>query len=362
MGLVGKNVSELDTPTLWVDLNGMEGNIQHFSQYFQAAGVAWRPHIKGIKIPAIAHQMIRAGAIGVTCAKVTEAEVMVAGGIQDVLVANEVVGESKIIRLVALNRAAHVMVAVDNIENAKQIAEIAYRQDLEVDVLAEINTGMNRCGVEPGEAAQAFCAELTELAGIHLAGLMSWEGHVVKIEDPQQKRSETQRAVGSLVETAERCRKGGIPISIVSCGGTGSYTITAHIHGVTEMQAGGGVLGDVTYEKWGAQIRPSLFILSTVTSHPCPDRAVIDAGRKAMNVEYSLPQVIDQEGVELARCTAEHGILRLDPAAAKLRVGDRINLAAGYEDLTVFLHDQLIGVRAGRVEAVWDIQARGKLV
>lgn len=362
MGLIGKHLSELDTPSLWVNLDGMERNIQHFGQYFRAAGVAWRPHIKGIKIPAIAHQMMRAGAIGVTCAKVSEAEVMVAGGIQDILVANEVVGESKVNRLVALNREAHVMAAVDNLENARQISSIACDQGLAIDVLAEVNTGMNRCGVEPGVPAQAFCTELAGLPGVHLAGLMTWEGHVVKIDDSQEKRAETERAVGSLIQTAELCRKSGLPISIVSCGGTGSYTITAHIHGVTEMQAGGGVLGDVTYEKWGAQVQPALFILSTVTSHPCPDRAVIDAGRKAMNVEYSLPRVVDQPGVELARCTAEHGILKLEPALASVRVGDQINLAAGYEDLTVFLHDQLIGVRAGRVEVVWDIQARGKLV
>ena len=191
---------------------------------------------------------------------------------------------------------------------------------------------------------------------------MAWEGHVVKMEDADEKKRETERAVGSLVRTAELCRSGGQPISLVSCGGTGSYTITSHIPGVTEIQAGGGVFGDVTYERWGAQVKPSLFIMATVTSHASPDRAVIDAGRKAMNVEYSLPRVMDMPGVVLARCTAEHGILKVDPSTAKIKVGDTINLAAGYEDLTVFLHDQLIGVRRGMVEAIWDIQARGKLV
>ena len=362
MSLIGRDLSALDTPALWVDLDLLDKNIRYFSEYFKAAHVAWRPHTKGIKIPALAHRMISAGAIGVTCAKLSEAEVMAAGGVKDILIANEVVGESKVLRLAHLNRFADVMVAVDDLDNARQISAAAYELGVSVRVLVEIDSGMHRCGLQPGRATLEFCSRIMELPGIALAGLMAWEGHVVKIEDPARKKLETEIAVGCLVETAALCREAGLPISIVSCGGTGSYMISSHIVGVTEIQAGGGVFGDVTYQSWGAQTEPSLFILSTIISHPSADRAVIDAGRKAMNVEYSMPRVKDLPGVELEHCTAEHGILKVDPIIANVKVGDRLNLVAGYEDLTVFLHDQLVGVRAGVVEAVWDIQARGKLV
>ncbi len=361
MGLIGCKLSELDTPTLWVDLDLLHTNILHFANYFKSGGVAWRPHIKGVKIPAIAQMMLDAGAIGVTCAKLSEAEVMADGGVKDMLVANQVVGETKIRRLAYLNRRADVIVAVDDVSNARQLSALAEELGVKIRVLVEVDSGMHRCGIQPGRAAVEFASELVALRGIRLAGLMSWEGHVVKIEDPLVKRQETEKAVGLLVESAALCREAGLPVSIVSCGGTGSYTITSHIPGVTEMQAGGGIFGDVTYQRWGAGTEPALFILATVTSHPCPERAIIDAGRKAMNVEYSLPRVQACPGVELERCTAEHGILKVDAARAKLQVGDKLNLAAGYEDLTVFLHDELVGVRGGRVEAVWGIQARGKL-
>ncbi len=361
MSVIGSTLSSLDTPALWVDLDQFERNIVHFVDYFRAAGVKWRPHTKGIKIPALAQMMIDAGAIGVTCAKLSEAEVMVAGGIKDVLIANQVVGETKVARLAYLNRRASVMAAVDSLENARQISAAAERLHISIPVLAEIDLGMRRCGVEPGRAAVEFCSSVAKLPGIRFFGLMGWEGHVVKIEDRAEKKAETGKAVGLLVTSAALCRDAGLPVTIVSCGGTGSYTITSHIPGVTEIQAGGGVFGDVTYQRWGAGTQPSLFIAATIISHASPDRAVIDAGRKAMNVEYSLPAVKDCPGVRLDHCTAEHGILSLEPAVAKVQVGDRIDLTAGYEDLTVFLHDQLFGVRAGRVEAVWDVQGRGKL-
>ncbi len=361
MSAIGSQLSSLETPALWVDLDLFEKNIIHFVDYFRAAGVNWRPHTKGIKIPALAQTIIRAGAIGVTCAKLSEAEVMVAGGVHEILIANQVVGESKIVRLAYLNRRATVMAAVDSLENVRQMSAVAQRLQIDIPVVAELDLGMRRCGVEPGQPALDFCSTIARLPGIRFLGLMGWEGHVVKIEDAALKKSETEKAVRLLVSSADLCRNAGLPVSIVSCGGTGSYTITSHIPGVTEIQAGGGVFGDVTYQSWGAPIEPALFIAATIISHPCSDRAVIDAGRKAMNVEYAVPVVKDRLGIRLDHCTAEHGILSIDPAVAAVQVGDRIDLVAGYEDLTVFLHDELIGVRGGHVEAVWEIQGRGKL-
>jgi len=362
MADIGRYVAELDTPVLWVDLDIMENNIACLTEYFRAAGVAWRPHTKGIKIPAIAHKLLDAGAIGITCAKLSEAEIMAAGGINDILIANEVVGELKVTRLINLCRHADIMVSVDDLGNALDISKTANQAGVRVRVLIELDSGMQRCGLQPGPNVVEFAQRLTELPGIELAGLMAWEGHVCKIEDEAEKKAQTLKAVGSLVSTAELCRKAGIEIPIISCGGTGSFRLTAQIPGITEIQAGGGIFGDVTYRKWGAGTEFSLFILATICSHAWPGRAVVDAGRKAMNVEYSMPEVWDCPGAKLVRMSAEHGILQLDDATDRLtRVGQKVNLVAGYEDLTVFLYDQLYGVRNGKVEVIWEIQGRGKL-
>ena len=361
MSLVGTEVWELDTPVLWVDLELMEANIQRFANYMKEARIGWRPHTKGIKIPAIAHKLVEAGALGITCSKLSEAEVMAMGGIKDILVANQVVGAAKIQRVVNLQRYADIMVAVDDLGNARAISEAAEKAGTKVRVLIELNIGMDRSGITPGVGMVGMAKELQALAGIALSGIMGWEGHVCKIEDPLEKEIQTRKAVGALVSSAQLCRQAGIEMPIVSCGGTGSYRITAHLPGVTEIQAGGGVFGDITYRRWGAGMECALFILATVTSHPAPTRAVVDAGRKAMNAEYSLPEVKDLPGVRVGKLSAEHGVLEIDPAITNLQVGDKLNIIAGYEDLTVFLHDQLIGVRNGKVEVVWDILGRGKL-
>lgn len=361
MDFIGRDIQLLDTPVLWVDLDLMENNIKRLSSYLKEAGVSWRPHTKGVKIPAIVHEMLDAGAIGITCAKLSEAEVMAAGGVKDILVANQVVGEIKIARLCALRHHTNIMVSVVDLENVEEISKQAVNAEVKIRVLIELNVGMNRAGIEPGQGVVDFAYKLVQLPGIELAGIMGWEGHVVSIEDPTAKQVECEKAIRSLVETAELCRKQGIPIDIVSCGGSGSYRISAHIPGITEIQAGGAVFGDVTYRRWGGAFDCSLFVLSTVTSRPTSFRAIIDAGHKTMDGEVSMPEVLGLPGATLVTLSAEHGYLELDDPNLPLKTGDRVNLIVGYGDWTVCLHNQLVGVRKGKVEVVWDISGRGKL-
>ncbi len=361
MTLVGKDIEQLDTPALWINLDQMDKNISQLAGYMRSANVNWRPHIKGIKIPAIAHKLINAGAIGITCSKLSEAEVMAAGGLNDILIANEIVGAAKIARLVNLRRHADIMVAVDNFQNALEISQAAVSLGVNIRVLIEINIGMNRCGLKPGTESAKFAHQIAKLPGITLSGLMGWEGHVTGIEDPNDKRIQIKSAISDLVETAELCRSEGLYIPIVSCGGTGSYRISANISGITEIQAGGGIFGDLTYQKWGAEIECALFVLSTICSHTSPTHAITDAGRKAMNADHCLPIVKDIPGASLIKLYAEHAVLALDQATGKwLSVGDKISFIVGYEDMTLCLHDQLYGIREGKVEVIWDIQARGK--
>ena len=358
---IGCEKDELDTPALWVDLDIIERNIATIGEFIRAAGINWRPHTKGIKIPAIAHKLIAAGAIGVTCAKLGEAEVMAAAGIGDILIANQVVGKSKATRLANLCHHADVIAAVDCLENAHQLSEAACQADVLIRVVVEVNTGMDRCGVLPGESAVSLAKQLAGLPGLRYSGVMGWEGHTVGIENSEEKNRCVHQAVESLVTTAQMIRSAGLATPVVSCGGSGSYRITALIPGVTEVQAGGAVLGDVTYTEWGAQTEPGLFILATVISRPALDRAVVDAGRKAMNGEVSMPVPRNSSGMCLKKLNAEHGILVIEDPDAALKVGDKLDFIAGYGDNTVFLHDYLFGVRKGKVEIAWEVQGRGRM-
>jgi D-serine deaminase-like pyridoxal phosphate-dependent protein len=358
---IGENIFEIDTPALWVDLDIMEANIAYLVKRLKQTGVNWRPHTKGIKIPAIAHKLVEAGAIGVTCAKLGEAEIMAAAGVKDILIANEIVGQKKIQRLVGLSAHADVMVAVDDLDNVREISSAASEAGRRIRILVELNIGMERAGLDPGHTVVDFVKETIALPGIDFAGLMGWEGHVVGITDPVEKKREGEKAIYLLVEMAEMLRREGVQVQIVSCGGSGSYPISASIPGVTEIQAGGAIFGDITYQKWGAGTEPSLFVMTSVTSHAVPQRAIVDAGRKSMNCDISMPYPNNIAGIELTGLSAEHGILKISDPNLELKVGDKVNFVVGYGDWTVFLYDRLLGVRDGKIEIVWDILGRGKL-
>lgn len=357
---IGLRKEELDTPALWVDLDRLERNIAAVAGELAAAGVAWRPHTKGIKVPAIAHKMLAAGAIGVTCAKLSEAEVMAAAGIRDILVANQVVGPQKVTRLAAIQRAADVKAAVDSVENVEEIAAAARAVGVEVGLLVEVDSGMNRAGVQPGAATLALAERIMATDGVSLRGLMTWEGHALATSNEEEKEACIRRSIGLLLETAALCRAAGLPIDIVSGGGSGTYRVTAHISGMTEVQAGGAIFCDQSYQSWGVDLEPALFLHARVTSRPTPTRVICDTGFKTATRGFLPPQPV-QFAASNVVLSAEHGIITLAEPSATPRVGETFDLVPGYGDATVFLHDTLYGVRRGRVESVWAVAGRGKL-
>ncbi|MFW6116787.1 MAG: alanine racemase [bacterium] len=360
MNEVGLRKTELDTPVLWVDLDLLESNITSLVKHFDAAGVGWRPHVKGIKIPAIAHKAIAAGAIGVTCAKVGEAEVMAAAGIEDILIANQIVGAKKLTRLVNLRRHADVKVAVDNERNVSELGKAADDKGVELGIVVEVDIGMHRAGAGPGHPAAELSRLVHQTKGLHYLGLMAWEGHTLAIEDQTLKRREIEKAVGLLVESVECCREAGLSVDIVSAGGSGTYNVTPFLPEVTEIQAGGAIFCDVTYLAWGVKTTPCLFVRSTVTSRPVPNRIVFDAGFKAAPAWIGTPRPVDLCGVKTVQMSAEHGTVILEEPDHNIEIGDRFDLVVGYGDTTLFLHDRLYGIRDEVVEVVWSIQARGK--
>lgn len=358
---VGLHKSELDTPVLWVDLDHLEKNIASLGVYFKNAGVQWRPHTKGVKVPAIAHRALAAGAIGVTCAKLGEAEVMAAAGIRDILIANQIVGSRKIARLVNLCRQADVKIAVDGDATLDALGKAAVARGVEVGVLVEVDTGMGRAGVAPGEPAVELSRKVHATPGLRYSGLMAWEGHASVAETEDWKEGEIKRSVGLLTGTAEQCRQAGLPVEIVSGGGSGTYKVTPFLPGITEIQAGGAMFNDVCYRAWGVETTPCLFVRVTVTSRPNPTRILFDAGWKALPAWFGKPVPVGLDGVEEIRMSAEHGKITLEAPNTDVKVGDTLDILPSYVDATLFLHDHLYGIRNGVVEVVWPILGRGKL-
>jgi D-serine deaminase-like pyridoxal phosphate-dependent protein len=362
MSAVGRSKQELDTPSLVVDLPKMERNIVRMTERIIGYGVNWRPHTKGQKVPAIAHQLLRAGAIGVTCAKLGEAEVMAAAGIQDILIANQIVGPEKIARLVNLRRQADVIVAVDSPENVAELSAAASARGVQVRIVVEVDLGMHRCGVPTPEAAVALAGQVANAPGLKFAGVEGWEAPCTRISDPAEKRACVEAAIGLLLDAANRCRAAGLPVDIVSCGGTGTYWITATIPGVTEVQAGGGIFSDVVYqEQYGLDHELALTMMTTVISRPAPTRIILDAGKKTYSSDSAAPRALGVEGVTSTSLSAEHTRLELSAPNTSLKVGDRLEFVVGYSDTTMHLHDELFGVRDGIVETAWPILGRGKL-
>jgi len=361
MSDIGLKKEQLDTPVLWVDLDLMEQNIQMLAAHFQEAKVDWRPHIKGVKIPAIAHKLIVAGAIGITCAKLGEAEVMAAAGITDILIANQIVGAQKVRRLANLCRYANVKVAVDNAQNIAELGQAASHKGVELGVLVDVDTGMQRTGARPGAESVALSKLVNQTAGLNYLGVMAWEGHTLVHEDEAVKRQEIEKSVGLLAETAVLCREAGLPISIVSGGGSGTYLVTPFLSGITEIQAGGALFSDMAYQSWGVQTQQSLFVQTQVTSRPTATRIIFDAGFKALPSWIAQPRPIGINHIKSYSSSAEHGVMKLHEPNETVQVGDKVDFVVGYTDATLFLHDKLYGIRDHIVEVMWEIAGRGKL-
>ena len=358
MSEIGLRKEQLDTPTLWVDLDKLEGNISMLSAHFKSANVDWRPHMKGVRIPSIAHKSIAAGAIGVTCATLKEAEAMAKTGITDILIANEVVGKTKITRLVNLCGYTDTKVIVDNPDNVAELGKAATARNVEIGILIDVDTGMTRTGLLPDETVVGLSKLVHETSGLRYLGMMAWEGHTLGESDPEVKRQEIIKAVEQLTHVADLCRTAGLPVSIVSGGGSGTYKITPFMDGMTEIQAGGAIFSDVAYQSWGVETTPSLFIQTIVSSRPAPDRIVFDAGFKTMPVWHAQPKAIGIEGIKSHVGSAEHGVLTLHEPNHSVQIGDIFDFMVGYTDSTLFLYNKLYGIRDGVVEVVWDIIPR----
>lgn len=354
---IGLRLADLETPALCLDLEMYHRNLARMREYIvEKHGLAWRPHMKGQKATPLAKLAIEAGAIGVTCATVYEAEAMAAAGIGNILLANQVAGERKLARLARLQHLATVIAASDSPEHARMLSAAAVQTGVTIPVLIELNVGMNRSGIAPGAPTVALAKEIHALPGLRLAGLMGWEGHVLAYQ-ADEKQAQTLTAMAALVNTADDCRTAGLPIEIVSAGGSGTFLMTAPCPGLTEIQAGGGVFSDLSYAKWGLVHEFALTVLTRVVSRPTPTRVIVDGGFKTMSTAHGMPE---PTGLRVKKLTlsAEHGNLELEEPSASPHIGELLTFIPGYTDSTVCLHDEMCVLRNGVLEDVWGIPGR----
>jgi D-serine deaminase-like pyridoxal phosphate-dependent protein len=360
--LIGGPLSGVDTPAALLDLDLFENNASRLHRYLAEHGRTWRPHVKAHKSPELARRQLEVGAIGITCAKLSEAEVMVASGISEVLIANQLGTPAKWQRAAALQRDAHVIVCVDDPVHLQWAANAALAAGVTIPLFIEVDVGMRRAGVTSDQDAVDLAAATTAMPGIELAGLMGYEGHLPRVWPWAEKVSRCADALGSLISAARAVRAAGYPVDIVSSGGTGTFEATAELPLLTECQAGGGCMMDRFYaEECHVDLAPALTLLTTTISVRPAGRAVVDAGFKALGwlTGFSLPRVLSPAGVEVAALSAEHGMLALDDDA--LHVGDQVQLIPSYSDAMLFLHDYLIGHRQGLVADIIPLLARGRL-
>jgi 3-hydroxy-D-aspartate aldolase len=357
--LPGTPVEELDTPAIVIDLDAAEENIRRMQSFCNEAGIGLRPHTKTNKSPYWAWKQVRAGAIGICCAKVGEAEQMAAAGIPEIMVPNQVVPKRKIERLMSVARATRAIVAVDSSANVADLSVAATAFGAELGVIIEVNVGMDRCGVEPNGAA-VLAKEIVTAPGLRFDGIMGYEGHTVAARDFEERKTEALRAMDKLLSAASSIRKAGIPVNIVSAAGTGTYNITGKVDGVTEIQPGSYIFMDGDYLEVFDDFLPAMTVLTTVISRSGADRAVLDCGLKSVSIDRGVPYAVGIEGIEVGKPSEEHTKIKVSGEAKGLRPGDKVSLRMMHGDTTINMHDYYFCVRDGKLETVAPIAGRGK--
>jgi len=363
---VGDAVGDIDTPALVVDLDVLERNLDLMANAVRGAAVALRPHAKSHKCPDIAFAQIERGAVGICCQKVGEAEAFVAAGVRDVLVTNEIVGTSKLRRLAELAKEATIGVLADDIAVVGAIGEAAMAAGVTIDVLVEVDVGAKRCGTLPGAPALAVAQAIARTAGLVFRGIHAYHGGAQHLRAPEARRLAIARAAGFASTTKEAIEAAGIACPTVTGAGTGTWQLERDSEIYTELQPGSYIFMDADYQRNALapdqhHFEQSLFVRATVMSTPTRERAIVDAGLKALAVDSGLPLVYGMPGLSFEQASDEHGTLAVAADGQPPRIGDGVWLIPGHCDPTVNLYDWIVGVRGERVECVWPVAARGAL-
>ena len=356
--LPGTPIDELDTPCLILDMDSIDHNMEVMASYYEGKSSKLRGHSKNHKTPALALRQIRRGGTvgGVCAAKVAEAEVMVHGGIPSVFITSEVIAPLKIQRLCALAQEAEMLVACDDPKNAANLSKAAVAIGVDLGVVIELETGLRRCGVQDTEQGVALARTIHSLPGLTFRGIMSHQV-ISPMPDREDRVTEGRRLIQSVVDLKEGIEADGTPVEIVSTGETWSYDVAGEIPGVTEVQGGSYLVMETAYG-YMSEFQQAGKVLTTVISTPRTGVAVGDAGIKAVGPLRGLPEVDGRPGITVESMDSDHAVFSL-ARGVELRIGDQLALIPAQQDAMVSRWDRFIGVRDGKVETVWDIQARG---
>jgi D-serine deaminase-like pyridoxal phosphate-dependent protein len=342
----------IETPALLVDLPTMERNLARMACFFEKGPTRLRPHYKNHKSPELARRQLAAGAVGITCATLSEAEALVRNGVGPILIANEIAGDMKIRHFVELSGKADLTVAVDNADTIEALAAESRIQETTVSVIIDIDVGQGRCGVCPGEPALALARRAIE-AGLRFRGVMGYEGRL----QPGPERAQSAHAgMEKLVASKNLIVSHGIPVEIATAGGTSTHSMYCGHPGVTDLQCGSYLLIDTDYLSWCTDFEPALSVLGTVISKTGGQRVIADVGLKAISGERGLPRLKNADGAILRKLNAEHAIIDIEQASLPIGLGDQIEIWAHYSDATVNLHDRMYGIRNQTLEEIFRIE------
>jgi D-serine deaminase-like pyridoxal phosphate-dependent protein len=355
---IGQPLDSLDTPQLVIDLDIVDANLKRMLSRFREKGLAVRVHFKSLKCGGLARYIARFGPNGFLCAKLNEAEVLADAGLLDIFIANQVVGPIKLRRLAQLAGRAQIRVCADDASNVAAMSRAAQEAGSIIGVLVEVDIGMSRCGVDPGEPALALARQIQDSAGLRFVGLQGYDGHLQLMADPAERRAQCHEALAKLVGTRRLIEKAGIPVAVVTGAGTGTWEFVGAYDGITEIQPGSFVLMDCAYHAVRPEFGCALSVMATVISRR-PSWYVLDAGSKAISRDFGTPVIKDHADETVLKLSEEHTTVSC-PAAGAPRVGELREVIPAHCCATMNLHRTCVGVRAGVIEAVWPIEASGR--
>jgi len=366
--LTGISKWELDTPALCVDLDKLSQNIATMRAKLGEMKVVSRPHAKTHKCPTIAKLQLAGGSVGICTAKLSEAEVLYAGGIEPLLMTTSNVTAGKIRRAMALRKTNRQFIqAVDYPQNARDLNDAAKEAGVVADVVVDVAIG-TRSGVPAGDQALALGQLVDMLPNLKLRGIISYDGGAQHIKGFRNRLEQTLNRFAPSLETFDRFKRAGLSTEIFSGGGTGTYNILPKAPGVTDVQVGSYIFMDCQYLEIGGEsndavytdFAPSLTVVTTVLNTYFPKSITTDAGAKALTLNKPGPWVIGEKDFSYNAGSDEFGVIRYETAGRSYKVGDKMELIVPHCDPVVNEYDQMYAIRKDRVEAVWPIAARGR--
>lgn len=361
------NRIDIPTPAVLVDLDQVDRNIRRMVEQNRQYGIAHRPHIKSHKSVELARRQIELGAQGITCAKLGEVEVMSEAGITDILLAYPLIGQDKLVRFRALlEKGVRIRTIVNSLEGARGLSELGVDMGRPIDLLIEVDGGVDRGGLKPGEPTLDFAESIRDLTGLHIMGLMYYGGGLGKEDDQARIREKSLHERDAMLSTAALLRQHGFEMTVLSGGSSFNAKMPDCLEGLTETRAGNYIFNDVSQLAAG-NVTPdecALTVLTTVISRPDTYSAIIDAGSKTLTSDLNAQRpgyghVVEVPRIRVVKLNEEHGFLRSD-SAIDFAIGQKITIIPNHSCVLPNLADEIFGLRGGVVDHMLRIDARGK--